>query len=117
MNKKEEKLFPEPFKYCEYIVEDFIKEADYKFANMRGFHRAITKLRDAIRDNFLEVNYLTYDIEFHGWAGEPANNLKKIERDLIKRLLEIYVICQMALGECIYETDKERCMNENKETV
>lgn len=105
------KNFPEPFKFCEYHIEEFLKNADYKKVNMVGFHNTLTKLRDAIKENFQEVNYLTYDIEYHGWHGEAAKNMHEIERVLVDRMLEIYVICQMGLGEDIYET------TENKEVV
>lgn len=97
------KNFPEPFKFCEYYIEEFLKETNYKRVNMVGFHNTLTKLRDAIKENFQEVNYLTYDIEYHGWHGEAAKNMHEIENALVKRLLEIYVICQMGLGEDVYE--------------
>lgn len=109
---KQEKRFPEPFKFCEYKVEDFIKEADYKFVNMYGFHKTLPKLIEAIKENFKDINYLTYDIEYHGWQGEPAKNMHKIEDALVKRLLEIYIICQMALGEDIYEKPKVKTQDE-----
>lgn len=118
---KQEKRFPEPFKFCEYIVEDFIKGADYKFVNMHGFHKTLPKLIKAIKENFKDINYLTYDIEYHGWQGEPAKNMHKIEDALVKRLLEIYIICQMALGEDIYEkheqTTNDEESNEDNEKV
>lgn len=99
----DKKRFPEPFMCCEYIVEDFIKEADFKEVNMLGMCETLQELKNSVEDIFQPVNHMTYDIEYHGWHGETAANMRKIEKELVKRLLEIYIICQMALGEDIYE--------------
>lgn len=102
----EQKRFPEPFKFCEYYVEDFINEVDFNKVNMTGMVNTLLELRDVIKDNFQEVNYMTYDIEYHGWHGEVAKNMHDINNALVKRMLEMYVICQMALGEDIYDNTK-----------
>ena len=101
----EQKRFPNPFKFCEYYVEDFIKEADFKKINMHGMYETLKDLKKVIEDHFQEVSYMTYDIEYHGWHGEAAKNMHNIQNALVKRMLEMYVICQMALGEDIYETE------------
>lgn len=102
----EKKRFPEPFKFCEYYVEDFIKEVNFNPVNMKGMCETLQKLRDVIASNFQDVNYMTYDIEYHGWHGETAKNMHDINNALVKRMLEMYVICQMALGEDIYDNTK-----------
>ena len=102
----EQKRFPNPFKFCEYYVEEFIKETEFNQVNMKGMRETLQKLRDVITNNFQEVNYMTYDIEYHGWHGETAKNMHDINNALVKRMLEIYVICQMALGENIYDSTK-----------
>ena len=102
----EQKRFPEPFKFCEYYVEDFINEVDFNKVNMTGMVNTLLELRDVIKDNFQEVNYMTYDIEYYGWHGETAKNMHDINNALVKRMLEMYVICQMALGEDIYDNTK-----------
>ena len=101
------KRFAEPFKYCEYYIDDFIKEKDPDFSkvNMSGMIHTLRKLRELLKDNFTEVNYMTYDIEYHGWHGEAAKNMRNIEKALVKRMVEMYVICQMALGENVYEEE------------
>lgn len=99
----EQKRFSEPFKFCEYYVEDFIKETNFDSVRMSGMYKTLHKLRDIIKTNFQEVNYMTYDMEYHGWHGEDAKNMRSIENALVKRMLEIYVICQMGLGEDIYD--------------
>lgn len=99
----EQKRFPEPFKFCEYYVEDFIKKANFDKVNMKGMYGTLQKLRDIVSNNFTEVNHMTYDIEYHGWHGDTAKNMHNVQNALVKRLLEIYVICQMALGENIYD--------------
>lgn len=96
--------FPEPFKYCEYYVNDFIKEADFDKVNMAGMVHTLKSLRNVLKKNFQDVNYMTYDIEYHGWHGDTAKNMHNIENALVQRMLEMYVICQIALGEDIYET-------------
>lgn len=103
MNNMEQKRFPEPFKFCEYYVEDFIKEANFDKVNMKGMYETLQKLRDIVSNNFIEVNYMTYDIEYHGWHGDAAKNMHNVQNALVTRLLEMYVICQMALGENIYD--------------
>ena len=103
----EQKSFPEPFKYCEYYVEDFIKDADFNEVTMTGMRKTLKKLHCVLQSIFQEVNYMTYDIEYHGWSGEPAKNMHKIENALVKRLLEMYVICTIGLGGNIYEDSKE----------
>lgn len=102
----EQKRFPEPFRFCEYYVEDFIREANFKQVNMKGMYETLQNLRDVIADNFQEVSYMTYDIEYHGWHGETAKNMHEINNALVQRMLEMYVICQMALGEDIYDNTK-----------
>lgn len=99
------KYFPEPFKFCEYYVADFINEADFKKINMHGMFKTLKDLKKVIKDNFQRVNYMTYDIEYHGWHGDAAKNMHNIENALVKRMLEMYVICQMALGENIFEEE------------
>lgn len=99
----ENKTFPEPFKFCEYKVEEFLKNTQYDFVNMYGFNKTLTELRGVVKEIFDKINHLTYDMEYHGWTGEAATNMRNIEDALVKRLLEIYVICQMGLGESIYE--------------
>lgn len=96
-------IFPEPFKYCEYYVEDFINETHFDEVTMIGMRKTLQKLNLVLKNIFQEVNYMTYDIEYHGWRGEPAKNMHKIQNEIVKRLLEIYVICQMGLGEGVYE--------------
>lgn len=102
----EQKRFPEPFKFCEYYVDDFINEANFDQVYMKGMCETLQKLRDVIANNFQEVNYMTYDIEYHGWYGETARNMHDINNALVQRMLEMYVICQMALGEDIYDNTK-----------
>lgn len=102
----EQKRFPEPFKFCEYYVEKFINEAQFDQVNMMGMCETLQKLRDVLKDNFQEVNYMTYDIEYHGWHGETAKNMHNIENALVTRMLEMYVICQMALGEDVYNNTR-----------
>lgn len=100
------KRFPEPFKFYEDYVDDFIKETNFKQVNMKGMYESLQKLRDVITSNFEEVSYMTYDIEYFGWHGETAKNMHDINKALVKKMLEIYVICQMALGENIYDSTK-----------
>lgn len=95
--------FPEPFRYCEYYVEDFIKEANFDEVTMTGMRKTLQKLQLVLKEIFTEANYMAYDIEYHGWHGEAAKNMHKVENEIVKRLLEIYVICQMAIGGDIYE--------------
>lgn len=99
----EQKRFPEPFKYCEYYVEDFINEANFGEVNMVGMRHTLQRLLNVIKRNFQEVSYMTYDIEYHGWYGEEVRNMHKINNELVQRMLEIYVICQMALGKEVYD--------------
>lgn len=99
----EQNRLPEPFKYCEYYVDDFIKETHFNEVTMIGMRKTLQKLNLVLKNIFQEVNYMTYDIEYHGWYGEPAKNMHKIENEIVRKLLEIYVICQMGLGEDIYE--------------
>lgn len=103
----EQNRFPEPFRYCEYYVEDFIKENNFDEVTMSGMRRTLQKLNLVLKNVFQEVNYMTYDIEYHGWHGEPAKNMHKIENEIVKRLLEIYVICQMGLGGDLYDKQGE----------
>ena len=99
----DKKRFLEPFKYCEYYMEDFLKEADFKEVSMTGMRQTLKKLDIILSNIFQEINYMTYDIEYFGWRGETAKNMHKIRNELVKRLLEIYVICKMGLGEDIYD--------------
>lgn len=102
----EEKHFIEPFKYCEYIIKDFLEQAHFDEVNMLGMCRTLEKIKDNISHIFTEASYMTYDIEYHGWQGEAAENMHNIKDAIVKRLLEIYVICQMGLGNSLYEEDE-----------
>lgn len=99
----DKKRFPEPFKYCEYYVEDFIKNANFNSVRMSGMYKTLRRLRDVLNMIFKEVNLMTYEMEYFGWRGEDAKNMHRIENEIVQRLLEIYVICNMGLGEDIYE--------------
>ena len=69
----------------------------------------------ACRYCFVEQHphYMTYDIEYHGWRGETAKNMYKIRDELVKKLLEMYVICKMGLGEDVYESSDVTENNDN----
>ena len=73
---------------------------------MFGMCRTLEKIKDNISLIFTEANYMTYDIEYHGWQDEAVENMHNIEDAIVKRLLEIYVICQMGLGNSLYEEDE-----------
>lgn len=105
MNKKE-KHFIEPFKYSEYKIKDFLAQANFDEVKMFGTRCTLEKIKDNISLIFTEANYMTYDIEHHGWLGEEAKNMIDIRDAIVKRLLEIYVICQMSLGNSLYEEDE-----------
>lgn len=107
------KRFPEPFKYCESYMEDFLKDADFKEVSMSGMRQTLQKLGVILSNIFQEVNYMTYDIEYFGWRGETAKNMHKIQSELVKRLLEMYVICKMALGADVYENSDVVENNDN----
>lgn len=108
-----DKRFTEPFKYCEYYMEDFLKDADFKEVPMTGMRQTLKKLDIILSTIFQEVNYMTYDIEYHGWRGETAKNMYKIRDELVKKLLEMYVICKMGLGEDVYESSDVTENNDN----
>ena len=105
MNRKE-KHFIKPFKYSEYKIKDFLEQANFDEVKMFGMCRTLEKIKDNISSIFTETNYMTYDIEYHGWQGEAAENMHNIKDAIVKRLLEIYVICQIGLGNSLYEEDE-----------
>lgn len=65
---------------------------------MIGVENELEKLSKVIGDNFTEADYMDYDIEYHGWLGEPVDNIHKIRSEISKRMREIYAICQAGLG-------------------
>lgn len=105
MNRKE-KHFIKPFKYSEYKIKDFLEQANFDEVKMFGMCSTLEKIKDNISLIFTEASYMTYDIEYHGWQGEAAENMHNIKDAIVKRLLEIYVICQMGLGNSLYEEDE-----------
>lgn len=107
-----DKQFPEPFKYCEYYMEDFLENADFKEVSMTGMRQTLKKLDIILSTIFQEVSYMDYDIEYFGWSGDTAKNMHKIRDELVKRFLEMYVICKMGLGEDVYDNQTTNDYNE-----
>ena len=101
------KLFNKPFTHCEYYVEDFIPETEnLQPVNMLGMVKEIKKIKQWLQDNFTNVNYMTCDIEYHGWNGETAKNMHEINDYFTTLMLQMYVVCCKALGESPYQEEE-----------
>lgn len=86
-------------KYYKNKIEEIKSNYDFKECTMSGAVSTLMKVKSAVESVWKDVDYMTYDIEYHGWHGEPAKNMHKIEDELRIKLLEIYAICQMGLGQ------------------
>ena len=56
-------------------------------------------------NNFTNISYMTYDIEYHGWAGDSAKNMHNINDELTTLALQMYLVCCQALNESPYEEE------------
>ena len=100
------KYFKKPFKYCEYYVQEYLdKIENLTPVNMSGMVNKIKEIKQWIEINFTEINYMTYDIEYHGWVGDTAKNMHKINDELTTLALQMYLVCCKALNESLYEEE------------
>lgn len=86
-----------------YHKKDFVNAEKYDKVRMSGMYDQLGKIAKAIDEIHNEASYMTYDIGFHGWDGEEANNMRKIEDDICRKLREIYYICLQGRGEYVNE--------------
>lgn len=86
-------------KYYKDKIEEIKSNYDFKKCTMTGAVSTLMKVKSAVESVWTDVDYMTYDIEYHGWHGEPAKNMRNIERELRTKLLEVYAICEMGLGQ------------------
>lgn len=66
---------------------------------MSGMVSDLQRIKAAARDIYDRASYMTYDIEYHGWSGEAAENMYAIETEITRRIKEIYALCLAGLGE------------------
>lgn len=77
----------------------FMSDNPHERVTMSGMVRDLQKLKAMIEDNYDRASYMTYDIGYHGWSGDAAQNMCSIEKEITKRMKEIYALCLMGLGE------------------
>ena len=100
------KYFKEPFKYCEYYVEDYLNKIQtFAPVNMLGMVNQLKEIKKWLENNFTNISYMTYDIEYHGWAGDAAKNMHNINDELTTLALQMYLVCCQALNESPYEEE------------
>lgn len=80
-------------------MRSFIKGVHMQPVTMCGMVNDLQKIKDIIKEAYDRAAYMTYDIEYHGWAGDAAENMHEIERAITKRMMEIYALCLIGLGE------------------
>lgn len=86
-----------------YHKEDFANVEKYEKVRMAGMYDQLGKIAKAIDEIHHEASYMTYDMGFHGWEGAEAENMRKIEDDICRKLREIYYICLQGRGQCVSE--------------
>ena len=103
----DKKYFKEPFKYREYYVEDYVNKIQtFTPVNMLGMVNQLKEIKKWLENNFTNINYMTYDIEYHGWRGDTAKNMHNINDELTILALQMYLVCCQALNESPYEEEK-----------
>lgn len=86
-----------------YHKKDFVNAEQYDKVRMSGMYDQLGKIAKAIDEIHNEASYMTYDMGFHGWEGAEAENMRKIEDDICRKLREVYYICIQGRGECVSE--------------
>lgn len=86
-----------------YHKEDFANAAKYEKVRMSGMYDQLGKIAKVIDEIHHEASYMTYDIGFHGWEGAEAENMRRIEDVICRKLREIYYICLQGRGEYVTE--------------
>lgn len=95
-----------------YYKNDFTNtEKKYNKVRMSGMYDQLGKIAKVIDEIHSEASYMTYDIGFHGWEGTEAENMRKIEDDICRKLREIYYICLQGRGEYVTE-----CFDDDEDT-
>lgn len=80
-------------------IKRIADESGFKKVHMVGMYKVIKDLKDYIEKHYTDISYMTYDIGYHGWLGEEAENMKKIDKAINDKIIELYAICIAALGE------------------
>ena len=86
-------------KYHQDKINEIKSSCGIKPINMVGAHKTLSKVKSMVEKVYDEVSYLSYDIEYHGWSGEAAANIRKAEKDVVAALDHLYALCLAALGE------------------
>lgn len=80
-------------------VKRFVADSHLQPVTMSGMVNDLQKIKVIVKDAYERASYMTYDIEYHGWEGEAAKNMHEIEREIVRRLKEVYALCLAGLGE------------------
>jgi len=86
-------------KYHQDEIDKIKSSCGIEPINMVGAHKTLSKVKSMVEAVYDEVSYLSYDIEYHGWSGETAANIHKVEKDVVAALDHLYALCLAALGE------------------
>ena len=83
----EQKRFPEPFKYCEYYVEDFIKDM---LDNNIHIIKVGKSIKDALRDKdirkIIEIDEFLNDLDSQFDYDTSNNTGEELARDYLNSL-------------------------------
>lgn len=74
---------------------DTMNELDINKVGMKGFHDDLLKLTPEVESLFDKYFYLGMSLDdapYHGWTGEPLQDMRKVDREIGKRIFEIYAI-------------------------
>ncbi len=80
-------------------IRQFITDAHMQPVTMSGMVKDLQKIKNVIKEVYDRAAYMTYDIGYHGWSGDAAENMCEIEDAITKRMMEIYALCLIGLGE------------------
>lgn len=89
--------------YRKDTIENMQKEFGFSQVQMNGFRDIFLKLKPALEaiydEDINDLSHMVSDAPFFGWDGDSLAEMKKIESEIDKRVMEIYAIVLSGLGE------------------
>ena len=94
-------------KYYKEEINEIKNSLPCESVNMKGFHDGLLKLKKQIEKIYDEIifhtNYALDDAPYHGWTGDSLKNMRGIDNQINKRLLEVYAIVLKATNTEVEE--------------
>lgn len=95
------------FKYSADSIENISKQFNFKPVPMKGFNEDLIELKQKIEnlydENVFHMGVAFDDAPYYGWSEKSLKEMREIDREINRRVEEIYAILLQAINEKGYK--------------